>query len=33
MLDLLDKGRPTHAAILLFWRRPQRFPITSEVNR
>lgn len=31
-LSLLDKGRPTNAAILLFGRRPQRFLITSEVK-
>jgi predicted HTH transcriptional regulator len=31
-LDLLDKGRPTHAAVLLFGKRPQRFLITSEVK-
>jgi predicted HTH transcriptional regulator len=31
-LNLLDKGRPTNAAILLFGRRPQRFLITSEVK-
>lgn len=31
-LNLLDKGRPTHAAILLFGRQPQRFLITSEVK-
>lgn len=31
-LNLLDKGRPTHAAILLFGKRPQRFLMTSEVK-
>ncbi|HBT89337.1 Fic family protein [Desulfobacter sp.] len=31
-LNLLDKGRPTHAAILLFGKKPQRFLITSEVR-
>jgi len=31
-LNLLDKGRPTHAAVLLFGRQPQRFLITSEVK-
>lgn len=31
-LNLLDKERPTHAAILLFGRQPQRFLITSEVK-
>ncbi len=31
-LNLLDKGRPTHAAILLFGKWPQRFLITSEVK-
>jgi ATP-dependent DNA helicase RecG len=31
-LNLLDRGRPTHAAILLFGRQPQRFLITSEVK-
>ena len=31
-LNLLDKGRPTHAAILLFGKHPQRFLITSEVK-
>jgi predicted HTH transcriptional regulator len=31
-LDLLDGGRPTHAAILLFGKKPQRFLITSEVK-
>lgn len=31
-LNLLDKGRPTHAAVLLFGKRPQRFLITSEVK-
>ncbi|MBU2816708.1 DUF4062 domain-containing protein, partial [Acidithiobacillus ferrooxidans] len=31
-LNLLDKGRPTHAAILLFAKQPQRFLITSEVK-
>jgi len=31
-LNLLDKGRPTHAAILLFGKRPQRFLISSEVK-
>jgi len=31
-LNLLDKGRPTHAAILLFGKRPQRFLISSELK-
>ncbi len=31
-LNLLDKGRPTHAAILLFGKKPQRFLLTSEVK-
>lgn len=31
-LDLLDRGRPNHAAILLFGREPQRFLITSKVK-
>lgn len=31
-LDLFDKGKPNHAAILLFGVRPQRFLITSEVK-
>lgn len=31
-LDLLDHGRPTHAAILLFGRKPQSFLPTSEVK-
>jgi predicted HTH transcriptional regulator len=31
-LNLLDKGRPTHAAVLLFAKKPQRFLITSEVK-
>jgi len=31
-LDLLDKGTPNHAAILLFWVKPQRFLISSEVK-
>jgi ATP-dependent DNA helicase RecG len=31
-LNLLDKGRPTHAAILLFGKQPQRFLINSEVR-
>jgi hypothetical protein len=31
-LDLLHKGRPNHAAILLFGKKPQRFLITSEVK-
>jgi predicted HTH transcriptional regulator len=31
-LNLLDKGRPTHAAVLLFGKKPQRFLITSEVR-
>jgi predicted HTH transcriptional regulator len=31
-LNLLDKGRPTHAAMLLFGKQPQRFLITSEVK-
>ncbi len=31
-LNLLDAGRPTHAAVLLFGRQPQRFLISSEVK-
>jgi len=31
-LDLLSHGRPSHAAILLFGKKPQRFLITSEVK-
>ena len=31
-LNLLDKDRPTNAAILLFGKQPQRFLITSEVK-
>lgn len=31
-LNLLDDGRPTHAAVLLFGKQPQRFLITSEVK-
>jgi len=31
-LNLLAQGRPSHAAILLFGREPQRFLITSEVK-
>ena len=31
-LNLLDKGRPTHAAILLFGKQPQRFLISSEIK-
>lgn len=31
-LHLLNKGRPTHAAILLFGKEPQRFLISSEVK-
>jgi predicted HTH transcriptional regulator len=31
-LKLLDQGKPTHAAILLFGKYPQRFLITSEVK-
>lgn len=31
-LNLLDDGRPTHAAMLLFGRQPQRFLISSEVK-
>ena len=31
-LDLLDKGNPSHAAILLFGIKPQRFLISSEVK-
>jgi predicted HTH transcriptional regulator len=31
-LNLLDSGRPTHAAILLFGREPQRFLPTSELK-
>ena len=30
-LNLLDAGQPTHAAVLLFGKQPQRFLITSEV--
>lgn len=31
-LNLLDNGKPTHAAILLFGREPQRFLLTSEAK-
>ncbi|MDD3925469.1 MAG: DUF4062 domain-containing protein [bacterium] len=31
-LNLLSNGRPSHAAILLFGKRPQRFLISSEVK-
>lgn len=31
-LNLLDAGRPTHAAVLLFGRQPQRFLTSSEVK-
>jgi ATP-dependent DNA helicase RecG len=31
-LNLLDAGKPSHAAILLFGEQPQRFLITSEVK-
>lgn len=31
-LNLLDRGRPTNAAVLLFGRQPQRFLISSEVK-
>lgn len=31
-LDLLDKGKPNHAAILLFGIKPQRFLVTSELK-
>jgi predicted HTH transcriptional regulator len=31
-LNLLDRGRPSHAAVLLFGKQPQRFLITSEVK-
>lgn len=31
-LNLLNAGRPTHAAVLLFGRQPQRFLISSEVK-
>ena len=31
-LNLLDNGIPTHAAVLLFGKEPQRFLITSEVK-
>lgn len=31
-LDLLNKGRPNHAALLLFGNKPQRFLICSEVK-
>lgn len=31
-LNLLDSGQPTHAAVLLFGRQPQRFLLTSEVK-
>jgi ATP-dependent DNA helicase RecG len=31
-LNLIDAGQPTHAAVLLFGMRPQRFLITSEVK-
>ena len=31
-LDLLDGGKPTHAAVLLFGKQPQRFLMSSEVK-
>ena len=31
-LNLLDGGKPSHAAVLLFGKKPQRFLITSEVK-
>lgn len=31
-LNLLNSGRPTHAAVLLFGRQPQRFLLSSEVK-
>jgi predicted HTH transcriptional regulator len=31
-LNLLDAGQPSHAAVLLFARQPQRFLLTSEVK-
>jgi ATP-dependent DNA helicase RecG len=31
-LNLLDKDRPSHAAVLLFGKRPQRFLMSSEVK-
>ena len=31
-LNLLDKKRPSHAAVLLFGRQPQRFLISSEIK-
>jgi predicted HTH transcriptional regulator len=31
-LNLLERGMPTHAAVLLFGRQPQRFLLTSEVK-
>ncbi|MBI2518562.1 MAG: DUF4062 domain-containing protein [Opitutae bacterium] len=31
-LNLLNAGRPTHAAVLLFGRQPQRFLLSSEVK-
>ncbi len=31
-LNLLNEGRPTHAAVLLFAKQPQRFLISSEVK-
>ncbi|MBK9428218.1 MAG: DUF4062 domain-containing protein [Gammaproteobacteria bacterium] len=31
-LNLLDRKRPTHAAVLLFGRQPQRFLISSEIK-
>ena len=31
-LNLIDDGRPTHAAVLLFARKPQRFMLTTEVK-
>jgi ATP-dependent DNA helicase RecG len=31
-LNLLDAGQPTHAAVLLFGKQPQRFLISSEVK-
>jgi predicted HTH transcriptional regulator len=32
-LNLLTGGRPTHAAVLLFGKQPQRFLISSEITR
>ncbi|MCG2659843.1 MAG: DUF4062 domain-containing protein, partial [Kiritimatiellae bacterium] len=31
-LNLLDGGKPSHAAVLLFGKKPQRFLITSEIK-